>query len=340
MAMDDKEAIDIAYLVLEYADQLQNAAEVPAIPEPFSNDNNFLNYHKRAVELRKIVTTFANGDLSLPITMRGYIASACKNLQANLRHMIWKVQQVERGDYDQRIDFLGEFSTSFNNMVEKLATTIDDLHQKEEALTALAVSLQKEARRRSEALQELKKSEQRFKELAQRDPLTNLLNRRSFFTFAETSVQSASTLQEHCCVCLLDVDYFKQFNDTFGHLEGDIALQHVTKHCLSTLRQSDIMGRYGGEEFVFLFSSMTAEEGYIAADRIRLAVENNPFPLSSGKTTSLTVSIGVAVILPDEKTTDYAGRLRQGIAQADVALYEAKAQGRSRVCMASTPERK
>ena len=308
------------------------------IPAPFAGDAEFIHYHKDSVELRNIVTAFARGDLSTSITMKGYIAGACKNWQANLRHMIWKVQQVEHGDYTQRIDFLGEFSTSFNNMVEKLAATIEELQQKEEALTALAISLQQEARRRSAALQDLKKSEQKFKELAQRDPLTNLFNRRSFFAFAETGVQSASALREPCCVCLLDVDSFKRFNDTFGHLEGDRALQYVTQHSLSELRQSDIMGRYGGEEFIFLFASVGAEQGYIAADRIRLAIEKNAFPLENGGTESLTVSIGVAVILPNEKTGDYAQKLRQGIAQADTALYQAKAEGKNRVCMAPPEE--
>lgn len=308
------------------------------IPAPFANDANFISYHEKAAELRSIVAALARGDLSIPITMKGFIAGACKNLQANLRHMIWKVQQVEQGDYTQRIDFLGEFSKSFNTMAEKLAVTIEELRQKEEALTALAISLQQEARRRSDALHELKKSEQRFKELAQRDPLTNLYNRRSFFAFAETGVQSAAALKEPCCVCLLDVDYFKRFNDTFGHLEGDRALQYVVQHSLSELHQPNIMGRYGGEEFIFFFSSVGKEQGYAEADRIRLAIERNTFPLENGGTASLTVSLGVAVILPDEQTEDYAKKLRLGIARADTALYEAKAQGRNRICLAPLAE--
>jgi diguanylate cyclase (GGDEF)-like protein len=334
--MDDKETLAIAHQVLEYVERLQNAAEVPEIPAPFADDANFLNYHKKAIELRNLIAAFAKGDLSVPVTTKGFIASACKALQANLRHMIWKVQQIEHGDYTQRIDFLGDFSISFNSMVMKLAAAREALQQKEEALTALAVSLQQEARRRSAALQELKKSEQRFKRLAQRDPLTDLLNRRSFFSVAAMGLQSSFTLKEPCCVCMLDVDYFKRFNDTFGHLEGDRALQHVVQHSLSKLRQSDIMGRYGGEEFVFLFSSMGAEQSYAAADRIRSTIEKSAFSLENGNTTSLTVSIGVAAVLPDEKTQDYAEMLRLGITQADTALYAAKAQGRNRVCLAQS----
>jgi len=332
--MDEKQALAIAHQVLQYVERLQNDAKEPAIPESFANDADFLNYHKKTLELRQVIGAFAKGDLSVPVTTKGFIAGACKALQANLRHMIWKVQQIEAGDYSQRIDFLGEFSVSFNKMVERLDTTIEELRQKEEALTMLAVSLQKEARRRSAALHELKKSEQRFKYLAQRDPLTDLFNRRSFFSFAELGVQSASTLKAPCCVCLLDVDHFKRFNDTFGHLEGDRALQHIVQSCQSRLRESDLMGRYGGEEFIFLFSNMAGEQGLDTADRIRHAIEHSAFTFENGDTTFLTASVGVAVILPDDQMTDSAKKLRLGIARADAALYEAKIQGRNRACLA------
>ena len=332
--MDDKEAIAIAHRVLEYVESMRNDMEVPAIPEPFAEDADFMNYHKKNVELRSALNALASGDLSVPIKAKGFIADSYKSLQANLRHMMWKVNQVEAGDYAQRIDFLGDLSIPFNNMVVKLKTTVEALRQKEESLTELAVSLQNEARKRSEVLQELKRSEERFKYLAQHDPLTNLLNRRSFFSLAEMALESAASLNKPCCVCLLDVDDFKIFNDTFGHLEGDRALQHVTKQSLSALRQSDIMGRYGGEEFIFLLAGMGEEHGYAAADRIRFTIEKHAFSLEKGGSVPITASIGVAVILPDKKTDDVAPKLRLGIAEADAALYEAKAQGKNRICMA------
>ena len=331
--MNDNEALAVAHQVLEYVERLQSAGKVPAIPERFADDAAFLNYHKKIVEMRGFLAALSGGDLSVPMTARGFIAGCCKAVQANLRHMVWMVDQVEAGDYEQHIDFLGDLATSFNRMDERLKKTTEALLQKEEALTELAVSLQKEARKRSEVLQELKKSEQRFKYLAQHDPLTNLLNRRSFFAFAERALKSAFALREPTCVCLLDVDDFKKFNDTFGHLEGDRALQHVVMHSLNALRQTDIMGRYGGEEFIFLLTNMGEGHGYAAADRIRLAVERCVFPLENGDTAHITASIGVAVILPDKKTDDYAAVLRLGVAQADAALYKAKTEGKNRVCL-------
>jgi diguanylate cyclase (GGDEF)-like protein len=147
------------------------------------------------------------------------------------------------------------------------------------------------------------------------------------------ALESASSLNKSCSVCLLDVDDFKRFNDTYGHPEGDRALKHIVKYSLNALRQSDIMGRYGGEEFIFLLSGVGEDHVYIAAERIRLAIENHVFSLENGNTVPLTASIGAAVILPDKETNDYAPQLRLAIAHADAALYRAKAQGKNQVCL-------
>ncbi|MDR0238928.1 MAG: GGDEF domain-containing protein [Deltaproteobacteria bacterium] len=334
LVMADDAARSIARQVLKYVEQLQNSRIIPEIPEAFADDADFLKYHKKIVELRSAILALAKGDLYTPITAKGYLAGACKSLQASLRHMTWKVSQIKMGDYEQRLDFLGELSASFNSMVTQLKITTENLRQKEEALTVLAASLQKEARRRSDALQELRKSEQRFKYLAQRDPLTGLFNRRAFFSLAEMSLAYAAAVNQACCVCMLDVDNFKKFNDRFGHLEGDRALQHVVKCGQGALRQADIMGRYGGEEFLFLFADTDEAQGYAAGERIRLAIERSVFSLENGGTTALTVSIGVAVILPGKQGDDYGQTLRQGIAQVDAALYQAKAQEKNRVCLA------
>jgi len=331
--MRDKEKNALAYQVLEYVKRLQNDRKVPQIPDLFANDADFLQYHKQIVELRAMITALSKGDLQASMSTKGFIAGSCKSLQANLRHVLWMVEQVEAGDYAHRLDFLGDLSTSFNNMVVRLKTTMDALRENEEILTELAGSLQKEAQKRSKAMRDLKKSEQRFKHLSERDSLTELLNRRAFFSLADTNLKDALSLDASCCVCLIDVDNFKKFNDTFGHLEGDRALQHVARHSLATLRQTDIMGRYGGEEFIILFTGMGEAQGYAAAERVRLGIENCAFSLENGDIADITVSVGLAVILPDSETSDIAQRLRVGIAQADAALYRAKTQGKNRTIL-------
>lgn len=333
--MNDIDQLEIAGAVLRYVEKLIESPTVPQIPEQFASDPQFIIFHEKILTLRAIAASFATGDLSPQITLRGVLAGSYKALQANLRHMAWKVQQVEKGDYSQRVNFMGDFSLAFNSMVQQLATSIEALKQKEEALTNLAKTLQEEARRRSEAMVRLKKSEAEFKYLADHDPLTGALNRRSFFDLAMSKMERSFSLGKSCCVSLLDVDFFKIFNDTHGHVEGDRALRHVVKKSQENLRQADIMGRYGGEEFIFFFTDGDASQGEIAANRIRQALAATPFELQTGEMVDLRASLGVAVVLPDwGKDQSIRTLLEQAINQADAALYQAKSQGRNRVAVA------
>jgi len=225
--MKTDERLDIAHEIIAYVARLLGDMDPPNIPEAFADDAEFVRFHAEILELRGILAAFSSGDLSPRITQRGVLAGSCKALQANLRHMTWKVQQVENGDYSQRMDFMGDFSSSFNSMVVRLESTIDALRQKEETLTALAVSLQKEARLRSGTLQKLRQSEAEFKYLARHDPLTNVLNRRFFPGEVRERLRDAMAMGKNCCFCFLDIDKFKGFNDAYGHIEGDRALQFV-----------------------------------------------------------------------------------------------------------------
>ncbi|WP_291301542.1 GGDEF domain-containing protein [Desulfovibrio sp. MES5] len=326
-------------MVLEHAEKLLDAMDPPPIPEDFAGDEVFIQFQEKILALREIMASFACGDLSQQIEMRGVVAGSCKALQANLRHMAWKVQQIEKGDYTQRMDFMGDFSSSFNKMVVQLESTIEALQQKEEALTSLAVSLQEEVKRRSATLLKLKKSEAEFKYLAQHDPLTGVFNRRSFFALTQESLVGSIGLKKDCCFCLLDIDYFKVFNDTHGHIEGDKALKFVADMAQSSLRQSDIMGRYGGEEFIFFFSNADLTQGYAAAERIRAAIENTPLALDDGKTVHLHASLGVAGLLAAWARTHSCSALQAHVIRlADEALYQAKKEGRNRVCIAELKE--
>ena len=267
--------------------------------------------------------------LGLRILVTGPLNAIKTIIQAIVENRVGLRAQVP----DRRTDEIGELARWFNALTAKVGAMLEDLRGKEEALTTLTASLQQEAERRNATLQALKKSAQRFKELADRDPLTNLLNRRAFFSCAEMGMQSAYSLKQPCCVCLLDVDHFKRFNDTFGHQEGDRALQYVTRICKRMLCPADIMGRYGGEEFIIFLPAIGAKQGYAAVERIRQTIEEHPFSLEKGGTTQLTASFGLAVILPDE-TQNYAETLRLTIHRADAALYEAKAMGRNRISVA------
>ncbi|WAW10502.1 GGDEF domain-containing protein [Oxalobacter vibrioformis] len=328
----DKSEEKITSLIVKHIDGLLGGSSSPSVPEELAGNGEFVALHNRLMELRLIISDFAKGNLSHSIKMRGFVAGGLKALQSNLRHLTWQAQQVERGDFKQEVHFLGDFSVAFNSMVAQLDRTMKELRQNEEALTVLTDSLQKEITLRTAAANALKKSEARFKYLAEHDALTNTLNRRSFHAMILSELNNAHENDTTCCVALLDVDHFKTFNDTYGHTEGDIALQHIVAVAQGHLRQTDMLGRYGGEEFIFFFGKADLDQGMAVADRIRLAIENTPVKLSNGTQIPISASIGVAVIKPEWYDAENANKFLQfHIANADNALYKAKQAGRNAV---------
>ena len=124
---------------------------------------------------------------------------------------------------------------------------------------------------------------------------------------------------------MLDADYFKKVNDTYGHAVGDLVLKDLAKTMTETLREVDLLGRVGGEEFAVLLLHMTLPEALLVAERLRLKIAERKVALPDGSYLSFTVSIGVAMLTSSDK------QLADLFNQADVALYEAKRQGRNRV---------
>ncbi len=309
------------------------ASVAPELPADLAEIPGMGELHAMITDLRAIVARFARGDLAEEIQLRGFMAGSLKALQAHLRHLTWQVRQVELGDFSQRVDFLGEFSLAFNNMIQQLDTTLTSLREKEKTLLRLTRTLQREVELRSSAVLALRQSESRFKYLAEHDPLTDTLNRRSFLALVPGELEAAAANGMPCCIALLDVDHFKRFNDTHGHLAGDEALRHLVKIATSGLRHVDFMGRYGGEEFIFFFAGADLAQGIRAADRIRRTVENSPVELPGGPV-PLACSLGLCVVLPEWPGARNDFYLQAAINAADQALYQAKREGRNRVVAA------
>jgi diguanylate cyclase (GGDEF)-like protein len=161
------------------------------------------------------------------------------------------------------------------------------------------------------------------RELASHDELTKVFNRRSIVARLEEERASAMRTGQPLCVALLDLDHFKAVNDTHGHRAGDETLQAFVKTVRATMRETDILGRYGGEEFLMILTDTALDGMPGAAERVCRAVEAAGYgSIAPGLT--LTVSIGVAAWNPGEDTVALLGR-------ADAALYRAKANGRNRV---------
>jgi two-component system cell cycle response regulator len=196
-----------------------------------------------------------------------------------------------------------------------------DLDFAEPVLRAAVASV-----RRSHVLESTRADNQRLEALATTDPLTRLLNRRAFHERITEEVQRAHRYGSVVTLLLLDMDHFKQVNDTFGHLIGDAVLAQLASVMQASLRTVDVAARYGGEEFVAILPETALEGGIVIAERLRERVERHEFAGANGNPLRLTASLGVAAYPTAEvrSTEDL-------IARADAALYRAKAHGRNQV---------
>lgn len=173
-------------------------------------------------------------------------------------------------------------------------------------------------------LKALAKERERYLELSYEDALTGVYNRRFFDEALKLEMIKSSRQENPFCLLMIDVDHFKNFNDSHGHQMGDEVLVKLGKAFKNVSRGYDIVTRYGGEEFAIIFPGASKEMISIICDRLMAEVENVsdelPFTPLSGK---LTISIGVACFPSDARTA------RQLIERADISLYEAKRSGRN-----------
>jgi len=162
--------------------------------------------------------------------------------------------------------------------------------------------------------------------LASTDALTGLANRYRFFAVAEQELKRAARYGRPLAVAMADLDHFKRINDTCGHEAGDYVLTAFSVLCRQILRPSDLIARFGGEEFALLLPETGLSGAVALAERLRAATETLPMPdgrLAGG----ISISIGVTVVHPGETSVDTA------LSRADRALYAAKQGGRNRVCV-------
>ena len=164
-----------------------------------------------------------------------------------------------------------------------------------------------------------------YRQMAATDFLTNLVNVRSFQEIAETALVKANQDQTPLAMIMLDIDRYKAINDQFGHLGGDEILAEVAARIKKSLRQGDVAGRYGGDEFIILVSGVTPDICLKIAERIRQAISQEPV-LSEKGGVSVTASLGLACL-----DLAHPVALAALIGHADQAMYQAKAQGRNQV---------
>jgi diguanylate cyclase (GGDEF)-like protein len=168
--------------------------------------------------------------------------------------------------------------------------------------------------------------------LATCDELTGLLNRRGFYQHLESEVERACRYQTATCLAILDLDHFKRLNDTHGHLTGDRVLVGFADFIRQNLRRSDVIARFGGEEFALILPETTVEAAGELLDRIRQRIESTTFKGASGEVVSLSFSAGVAdVTLAHCQGCERPTLISNTLALADERLYIAKSAGRNQI---------
>jgi len=188
-----------------------------------------------------------------------------------------------------------------------------------------------ELRARLRAATRLVRMQKQFRHMAETDALTGAANRRAFMQYLDTLVDRARRQDAPLAAVMVDLDHFKRTNDTYGHAVGDKVLVQTVRQVQSCLRDCDMLGRLGGEEFAVVLPGATAASAVAAAERIREAIAAVDVRVDNGDRIPVTASLGVAVLESDKMMETAEGLLHA----ADEALYAAKAGGRNRVVEAA-----
>jgi diguanylate cyclase (GGDEF)-like protein len=191
---------------------------------------------------------------------------------------------------------------------------------------------------RFEMLDEIDREfQQQIHRLLAHDELTGLLTSKSFFSELRREAARAEAETMPFCVLMMDIDFFKEVNDTYGHLVGSATLEEVGAVIKRSLRAGDVGARFGGEEFAAFLLDADYSQGMVAAERVRSAIEKHGFPAvrrgsdEAGRIHHITISIGVASYPADGRDPINL------VEKADSALYRAKRNGRNQVCAYRPP---
>lgn len=185
----------------------------------------------------------------------------------------------------------------------------------------------------SKAARKLSKAYSMIEKLSIKDELTQLYNRRYFYTRLDEEISRADRYGNQISIVMIDIDHFKQVNDVYGHQAGDSVLKDIAYIVKSNSRKVNIAARYGGEEFVVILQETDKNHACLFAEKIRKLIENHGTDISSGKTIKVTASFGVSSLGMINK--DIIEKSRQIIKLADDALYKAKKSGRNQVAVFS-----
>lgn len=254
-------------------------------------------------------------------------------LRRHLASFLSALNRLATGNWNTRVpyaarDEFGYLARAFNTMAHQLQQAFEEqerqreqIQAQNEELHALYQQLQAANTELAQLNIELTEANRALAQAAVTDGLTGLKNHRAFQESLHSLVQMAERLRQPLSLIMLDIDYFKQFNDSFGHPAGDELLRQVAQVLRDSARAYDVAARYGGEEFALLLPNTTPEQAVQVAERLHLAIQaiRNP-------NRAISASLGVAVYR-------FGTAPATLLYEADAALYRAKRDGRNRVCV-------
>ncbi|MFT4925275.1 MAG: diguanylate cyclase [Phenylobacterium sp.] len=262
------------------------------------------------------------------------LENAHQDTELLIRNLMGKIQNMHSGTSH----FSGELEhfqdiLSTHPDIETLSTLVADLLDETDKVTRSNDAMKDSLAKMGEKVIDLKQNMATLNQAVLTDPLTGIANRRAFdetltqyFEDRTTSAQQNKPANKGYCLLMLDIDYFKKFNDTFGHAVGDKVLVYVANAISNAIKGDDFVARFGGEEFVILLPNTDYKGGLAVAEHIRVKVGGQKLAVNKGETNigHVPVSIGVALM----NDSDYALSF---IERADKALYHAKNNGRNQV---------
>lgn len=276
---------------------------------------------------------FLSGDLlAVPIPLERERVILGRALEADVRINDSRVSRQHAAISTVTNEATGETEYVLEDLGSRNKTLLNNQPVKREILQHGDKIIVGEHIFRFEMFDEIDREYQRqIRRLLSHDDLTGLLSSRSFFSELRREAERAKRENRAMCVLMMDIDFFKSVNDTYGHLTGSRTLEEIGQRITQNLRSGDVAARFGGEEFAAFLLDAELAQGLVAAERIRSEIENYGFTvIRQGKAAEdvhhITISVGVAAFPADSRDPI------ELVEHADSALYRAKRMGRNRVC--------
>jgi diguanylate cyclase (GGDEF)-like protein len=305
-----------------------------AILNPISNSHLPLNEDTRN-DVDDTSRCVAAACLMADIFVADDIESAIFNAINNVE----KIVKLERAEYNE---IIASVSSNFAEMANMFEIELGDkqlldsiLDQAKEILILRNLSKIRETESLQEKTEELKTQTRELELVSRHDPLTGLYNRRHFDQCIRQEFENSKKYEWPLGLIFIDLDHFKQVNDTHGHAAGDEILVHTAKLLLDCMRDTDIVSRYGGEEFTVLLPGIDKEGTEIACERLVNWFRENPARLQNGEVIKQTISAGAAICFGEKFYRDWSQLIRN----ADEAVYHAKENGRDQYCIFDLEQR-